>query len=50
MVDLEGVDGRMFTRVEAAYEEMAIGMEVTAGYLEKEGMVLPYFRPSGKEV
>jgi len=45
MVDLEGVEGRIFTMVEAAYEEMSIGMEVEAGYLEKEDMVIPCFKP-----
>jgi hypothetical protein len=45
MVDLEGVEGRIFTMVEAPYEEMSMGMEVEAGYLEKENMVIPCFKP-----
>ena len=45
MVDLEGVEGRMFTMVEALYEEMSIGMEVEVGYLEKENIVIPCFKP-----
>ena len=45
MIDLEGVEGRIFTMVEAPYEEMFIGMGVEAGYLEKEGMVIPCFKP-----
>ena len=45
MVDLEGVEGRMFTMVDALYDEMSIGMDVEAGYLEKENMVTPCFKP-----
>ena len=45
MVDLEGVEGRMFTMVEAPYEKMSIGMEVEAGYIEKEDLVIPCFKP-----
>ena len=45
MVDLEGVEGRIFTMIEAPYEEMSIGMEVEAGYLEKESMVILCFKP-----
>lgn len=48
MVELEGVEGRFFTRIDAPYEEMTIGMEVEADYLEREGIVLPCFRPMGK--
>ena len=45
MVDLEGVEGRIFTMIEAPYEEMSIGMEVEAGYIEKENLVIPCFKP-----
>ena len=45
MVDLEGVEGRMFTMVDALYDEMSIGMEVMVSYIEKENMVTPCFKP-----
>jgi len=45
MVDLDGVVGRMFTMVDTPYEEMSIGMEVEAGYLERDSMVIPCFKP-----
>ncbi len=49
MVELDGVEGRIFARVEAPYEEMAIGMEVEVNYFDLDGIVLPGFRPVSKE-
>lgn len=48
MVELDGVEGRIFTRVETSYEEMAIGMEVEVNYFDLDGIVLPGFRPISK--
>ncbi len=45
MVELDGVEGRIFARVETPYEEMAIGMEVEVNYFNLDGIVLPGFRP-----
>ena len=45
MVELDGVEGRIFARVEAPYEEMAFGMEVEISYFDLDGIVLPGFKP-----
>lgn len=48
MVELKGVEGRIFSRVEAPYEKMTIGMEVEVDYFEMEEIVLHCFRPVAK--
>ncbi len=45
MVNLEGVEGRVFSRVKLPYEEMTIGMNVEVDYIELDGIVLHCFRP-----
>jgi len=45
MVELQGVEGRVFAAVDCPFEEMTIGMEVIVVYSQWEGMVVPWFRP-----
>jgi uncharacterized OB-fold protein len=49
MVELDGVEGRIFARVEAPFEEMAVGMEVEINYFDLDGIIMPGFRPVSKE-
>lgn len=45
LVELEGA-GRLLTRIDAAYEELAIDMEVEVDFLDvSEGQTLHQFRP-----
>ena len=46
MVELEGVKGRIFSRVEIPYTEMTIGMAVEVDYFEVDGICLHRFRPA----
>ncbi len=48
MVELDGVEGRIFARMEAPYEKMAIGMEVEVNYFDLDGIIMPGFRPVSK--
>jgi uncharacterized OB-fold protein len=43
MIELQGVEGRIFARVDAPYEKLAVGMEVSMDYWEREGILLPCY-------
>jgi len=49
MVELDGVEGRLFSRVEVPYEGMIIGMAVEVDYFELNGIILHCFRPVAVE-